>query len=104
MTREQVEKARKYEQAFRWTKNNFVHLDAGQVNEIAELSQEVFGKEMTRNERNCGTCRLRVMKELANDWFASVAQYQKEDREEEEKAKEEPKKNKGGRPKKMNIG
>ena len=104
MTREQVEKCSKYEREFTWAvRSNFIHMSATEFNEIAALFREIMGRSLTRNEMTCNTCRLKAMKELGNDYFNSRDAFIKEDRDNENEAKEESPKKKGGRPKKINV-
>lgn len=103
MTREQVEQCRKFEQAFRWAKNNFVHMSLTEFNEVARLYKDILGVGMTKSQMNCGTCRLNALKALGGDYFATIDRLAKEDRENEAKKEDETPKKKGGRPKKINV-
>lgn len=104
MTREQVEQCRKYEQIFLWAiRSNFVHLTASEFGEIAKLYKSILGKELTKSQMNCGTCRLNTIKTLGQDYLESRDKYIKEDRENEEEKEPEAPKKKSGRPKKIDI-
>ena len=52
--------------------SNYARLSSREFEDFCATYAEHFGKELTRNERNCNTCRLKAIKHLAEDYF----QYQ----------------------------
>ena len=87
MTKEQREKLSKYESALRnAVKNDFIHVKAGEFNEIAEIYAEIF-QPLRNGQKNCNSCRLSALKKLGEEYFAEE--------------KEDNNKKKAGRPKKI---
>ena len=82
MTKEQFEKAKKYEQPFRWAiHSNFIHLSNGEFKEISDLYTEVYNDRLTPAQSNCNACRLKALQRLGNDYFALKEKYEKEAQE-----------------------
>ena len=120
MNKEQFEKAKRYEQAFRWAiHSNFIHLSNGEFREISDLYTEVYNDKLTPAQSTCNACRLKALQKLGKDYFALKEKYEKEAEENKpaestEKPAESditPKTNtttkapakKAGRPKKINL-
>lgn len=52
--------------------SNYARLSASEFAQFCDTYKEHFGVELTRNEKNCNTCRLKAIKKIAADYF----QYQ----------------------------
>ena len=52
--------------------SNYARLSAAEFEGLCGVYKELYGVELTRNERNCNVCRLKAIKRIANDYF----QYQ----------------------------
>lgn len=48
---------------------DFIHLSASEFQTIASLYTEFIGKQITKSQMNCNSCRLKVVKELAVKYF-----------------------------------
>lgn len=103
MTIEDFNALAKYERAFGWAINqNFFSLNNGEFGEIAEYYKKVFGVALNQVQLKCGSCRLRSMKNLGEEWFKMKSELEaaKAKEEEEEKKAEEPAETPADAPKK----
>lgn len=48
---------------------NFIRLMPNESKELCELYEKHFGKPLTKAELNCGSCKLKAIKRLADDYF-----------------------------------
>lgn len=53
-------------------KSNYARLSAKEFEAFCNTYKEAYGVELTKSERNCNACRLRVLKKVGTDYF----QYQ----------------------------
>ena len=80
MTKEQIERASKFETAFRYAMHsNFFSLNSGEFGEIAALYQEMFKTSLTRSQQNCSSCRLNAMKRIGEQYFEWKERFEKAD-------------------------
>lgn len=92
MTQESYEKLIEYDKVLtNAVRCDFIHLSSLEFCKIAVIYKEVFGEELTPRQKNCNTCRLNAIKKIGAEYFAYKEQL----------AKEQTKKRKGGRPKKI---
>ena len=95
MTQEQFEKLMEYEQELRWAyRQNFLSMGSGKFGELMVIYKELYNSELSKAQKNCGTCRLNAVKRIATDYFAFQQKIATEQKEERTKSKK-------GRPKKM---
>ena len=52
--------------------SNYARLSAPDFESFCETYKELYGTELTKNEKNCNVCRLKALKKVAADYF----QYQ----------------------------
>ena len=98
MTREEVKEIEKWEQHFNCAiKSNFVHLSQAEFNEVAAAYKKIMGVALSTSQMTCNTCRLNAMKAFGAEYFKFKAQYEEEDKKNEEKPK------KTGRPRKIDL-
>lgn len=92
MTIEDYNALAKYERAFGWAINqNFFSLNNGEFGEIIGYYERIFDTKINQVQRKCGTCRLKAMKNLGQEWFKMKSELEAaQQKEEEEKKAEEP--------------
>lgn len=101
MTIEQYKKSKQYESIFRNALNfDFIHLTYSEFEKISDLFTEIYGKSLTKSQKNCNTCRLKAIKDLGKDYFKYANEYDKIIEAEEKAVTEKPKR---GRPKKIDL-
>ena len=49
--------------------SNYARLSAAEFEKFCNLYKDTYGVELTRNEKNCNTCRLKAIKKIAKDYF-----------------------------------
>lgn len=107
MTKEMIEKCKKFEMHFKWAiRSNFIHMTHKDFSEVAALYKEQFGTALTKAQMTCNTCRLNALKRLGEDYFNAlqdIAVEEKEERQNNDEAPKEEKKKKGGRKPKIDI-
>lgn len=68
MLKKQYEALKPYEQALECAiKHNFVRMTMTDFDEIMKVHDEIF-KPLTKSQKNCSTCRLRAVKEIAAEY------------------------------------
>ena len=92
MTQEIFERLNKFEKVLsNAVRCDFVRVSSLDFCEIAGIYAQLFGVELTQRQKNCNTCRLNALKKVGEEYFA----YQ------QELARKQTEKRKGGRPKKI---
>lgn len=90
MTIEDFNALAKYERAFGWAINqNFFSLNNGEFGEIIGYYERIFNTQINQVQRKCGTCRLKAMKNLGQEWFKMKAELEAAKAKEEEQEKAE---------------
>lgn len=69
MTTEQYKKLRKYAGKFEETRHGFVRVTRTEMDEFSSIYWEIYGKEVTRNQRTCPHCVLKLFKQVAGDFW-----------------------------------
>lgn len=65
LTKTQYEKLKPWEKEITNAyKNAFVHMAGSEFNKIALLYAEITGKELTKSQMGCNTCRLNALRKL----------------------------------------
>ena len=107
MDKEIYEKLVPFEKELRWAvKQSFMSLNNGRFGELMLIYNQLYGETLSKAQLSCGTCRLRAMKRIGQDFLDEqqrIALEQKEERlaEEEKEStpeKKDEKKSKRGRP------
>lgn len=97
MNRDNFEKLQKWENVLNnAVKKSFIHLSTSEFNEIASIYDSIY-TPLTRQQRNCNSCRLTALQKLGKDYFAFKAGIGAESEKEKETKK------KVGRPKKIDL-
>lgn len=88
MKKVDFEKLKKYETALYTAKHSsFARMSVNEFNDMCNIYKDMYGVEVTRTERNCPSCKLRVTKRLAEDYF-KYKDKQLKKQEEKENGKE----------------
>lgn len=56
--------------------SNYARLSAKEFETFCETYHQHYGTALSRNEKNCNTCRLKAIKKIANDYFQYQEWYQ----------------------------
>ena len=51
-------------------KINFVHLNNIEFKELKEIYEKYTNKTVTKSQINCNSCRVKIVKKLATDYFS----------------------------------
>lgn len=91
MTLEQYKAVEKFEKQFTTAKySNFARMTTVEFSELGEVYEKMFGTKITRNESTCPTCKLRIVKRVAEEYFKFKASpYYKSYLKKQEKNDEE---------------
>ena len=49
--------------------SSFARLSAREFEDFCGIYAELYGTELTRNEKNCNVCRLKALVKVAKDYF-----------------------------------
>lgn len=55
--------------------SSYARLSAKEFDSFCDTYKDIFGKELTRNEKNCNTCRLKALKKVADEYFKFQGWY-----------------------------
>lgn len=56
-------------------KSNYARLSQVEFNQFCEIYKELYGTELTKNEKNCNNCRLKALKKVGADYFEYLEWY-----------------------------
>lgn len=94
MDKQLYERAKEFENIFRNAiKMDFLRVTPDVMTVILEIHGEVFGKPLTKSQRQCNSCKLKAIKELGKLYFE----------EKDKEVEETPKVKKRGRPRKIDL-
>lgn len=107
LTDEQFNALRPFEQTFRSAlNNNFIRVTGDGFKVIASVYDQLFNP-LRPSQRNCNSCRLTAIKTMGRIFIDDKARREKEEAEKAQSVNaaevQAPKKNKGGRPKKIKL-
>lgn len=77
MQQKHFEILKKYENQLNQASANFCRLTPAQFDEVAMVFREMYGVSVTQAERNCSTCKLRILKQLARALAQAKAEFVK---------------------------
>lgn len=49
--------------------SSYARLSAKEFEAFCDTYKDIFGTELTRNEKNCNVCRLKALKKVAEEFF-----------------------------------
>lgn len=49
--------------------SSYARLSAKEFEAFCETYKDIFGVELTKNEKNCNICRLKALKKVADEYF-----------------------------------
>ena len=108
MKKELYDKAKEFENIFKYAlKMDFLRVTPEVFNSIMEIYEEHFGKQLSKSQRQCNTCRLKAIKEIGRVYFEEQEKQEKQKEQEKQEEQEgQPPKSEGkkrGRPRKLDA-
>lgn len=83
LTKEEYERLKPYEKELRSAvKNSFLHMSGSDFMKVAEIYKDVIGKELTKSQKGCNTCRLNALKLLGGLYLAYTSELKEEEKKE----------------------
>ena len=55
--------------------SSYARLSAKEFEAFCNTYKDIFGTELTRNEKNCNVCRLKALKKVADEYFKFQGWY-----------------------------
>lgn len=70
MNRKQFDTLSKYDTAlYTSRRSNFARMTLREFEEVCVVFTEIFKRDVTNQEKSCGHCKLKIMKQLAEEYF-----------------------------------
>lgn len=70
MTKEQYKSIEKYRNQFDSAiKTRFSRMSEGEFGDICKMYKELFGIEVSKSQKNCGSCRLKIVQSVGREFF-----------------------------------
>ena len=102
MKKELYDKAKEFENIFKYAiKMDFLRVTPEVFNEIMKIYEEHVGKQLSKSQRQCNTCRLKAIKEIGRVYFEEQEKEKEQEGQEGQPPKSEGKKR--GRPRKLDV-